>query len=984
MSSQPPGPTKDPDAARREELAKAALMADLGRARRNNLALEGTKKHVDFEQIEKTKRVHQVGSDEWHEAQKAAAPISAWKSLAAAVDSDDDEDLESDMGYGQSHRAALIESQANRGRGRGRGGSFASTRKAQETRNRANTTGATDSANDALFSPGPSTTPMWQTPAQPQKQPATSTSGTELANEGTGHRRRHKHKRRGSTFQSASSSQGTQQGESHLATLGQQKAPAGGRKSGHARKTSLGKKPQHPAAAQTPGRGKEPQTPGNEKKPQTPGHEKKPQTPASGKQQQQQSLPKQPQYQPLTPMNTARPSADAYPKLANPKDFLAAAGSFHKKDSPGSTTTASMTAASPSVDLQSGNIVPRPRVCLPPSPFTRELGSATKGSNTADLMGINISGPSSSAGPSKMKDNTASLFELANAPGFTYQSVNTEKRAETPSPARSAVYHEARTHQTDASSEDESSPVVGHARTGQGKSPIIGPVNDSPGHRGRSMKKKMSTADLLGLYGESSPDSSDMWEKRMTMKMFGISDESDLDALNDALNEAFAVESAAAMDKMAAASISADQGSASEDHGNVAASTESILDREEPALEWNPTEKTTSTQYDPTSTWAGLLTDWFNNRATGKTGESATEGEMAGGDGKRTGESSATMTEGGASQGEDDGQEELAASQRAKTTTGTSGGANQSLGSRSSLTHHHPRQLTSLRRAYQAPTNISSKLDELASFFRDAQPGRFPGLASVEEHPHLKLPAALSIPLDESMHAHQQRMMTAYRASLMKPAPEGVKSESDNLFAESRSSARFKPTPMRFPSPAPPRSTRAYEYFGDDDFLDSGSGGDTMSTKAGSVTSFETFDQKSFDTTKSGSTGLTSKVRSTTTTTDNGNNDKAEYGSTKERDVNKKYGSQESGFEQLWEATWNPSRGGRMLEQQSANQGNRMIGGGGIDQTKKSIPTTTENKKPTTTEEKKDSHDKEEGAKESMDPMKAISKGGLSSSRWAH
>ncbi len=155
------------------------------------------------------------------------------------------------MGYGQSHRAALIESRASAGsyRGRGgRGGSYFSTRKAQESRNRAFTpeyvliafvgNGITDPwcdrpAVDTGFyaRSGPSQGRAQQAQAwpvsndarvttsiQPQGQPSTPTKGPNPAVENTGSRRSKKNKRR-LGLQAVAEGQAPQHGESQASVI---------------------------------------------------------------------------------------------------------------------------------------------------------------------------------------------------------------------------------------------------------------------------------------------------------------------------------------------------------------------------------------------------------------------------------------------------------------------------------------------------------------------------------------------------------------------------------------------------------------------------------------------------------------------------------------------------------------------------------------------------------------------------------------------
>ncbi|KAI9843893.1 MAG: hypothetical protein M1837_006046 [Sclerophora amabilis] len=102
-----------------------AMINDLGQKRRDNLPLQGKKQHVDLAALEQNRRARQRGSAEARLTSGKEELTSRWKTDLVDPE-DEDEHLETDMGFGQSHRKRMVaemQSQpplSNVGRGLGR------------------------------------------------------------------------------------------------------------------------------------------------------------------------------------------------------------------------------------------------------------------------------------------------------------------------------------------------------------------------------------------------------------------------------------------------------------------------------------------------------------------------------------------------------------------------------------------------------------------------------------------------------------------------------------------------------------------------------------------------------------------------------------------------------------------------------------------------------------------------------------------------
>ncbi|KAI9796387.1 MAG: hypothetical protein M1835_004240 [Candelina submexicana] len=135
-------PTVDPLERARQERIEAAMMADLGLARREQISTEEERrKGKSREKAQVTRLSDQVGTKEYRLARLNKTGIDGWKTAYLDMDRDEEAEMLEDLGQGQSHRAALAESlklsgrqepsfsgRGGRARGGGRGGGVVGTR----------------------------------------------------------------------------------------------------------------------------------------------------------------------------------------------------------------------------------------------------------------------------------------------------------------------------------------------------------------------------------------------------------------------------------------------------------------------------------------------------------------------------------------------------------------------------------------------------------------------------------------------------------------------------------------------------------------------------------------------------------------------------------------------------------------------------------------------------------------------------------------
>ncbi|KAI9754254.1 MAG: hypothetical protein M4579_004785 [Chaenotheca gracillima] len=122
---------------------EAAMLNDLGQSRRDNLPLQGRKQHLDLSAIDKGRRINQRGTAESRLDPDQKKLASRWKTDVVDGDDEASAQLETDMGFGQSHRLKMVadlkirpgDQFAGRGRGQppslrgvGRGGGVMGSR----------------------------------------------------------------------------------------------------------------------------------------------------------------------------------------------------------------------------------------------------------------------------------------------------------------------------------------------------------------------------------------------------------------------------------------------------------------------------------------------------------------------------------------------------------------------------------------------------------------------------------------------------------------------------------------------------------------------------------------------------------------------------------------------------------------------------------------------------------------------------------------
>ncbi len=600
---------------------------------------------------------------------------------------------------------------------------------------------------------------------------------------------------------------------------------------------------------------------------------------------------------------------------------------------------------------------------VPENPFTLDPSSPTKSVKTADVPGTHVT--SSATTQPKANKVTVDLFELANAPpGAAVQPEITSAFAAeptTPSLTRTGA-HQKTEQSKNPSSGYASTPETSLPQIGSGSSLIKDPAHSS-GRRGRksgrhgSGKKtgnSTSYIDMLGLYGDPPPDTPDVLQKRRTMQMFGITDETDLDALNEALPstpDLLIGNVPATTPTSGSGETESDEEKKSKDGSQP---MESILDRDEPPFVWDPSSLQ-SLSIGTATQWANLLADWpkAGGTSSGQAEKSATKtGNALTGQGEES-----VAKPGDASNGKAGG-----FTKKPTTTTAPGSGygaTNTNLGSRSSSAQN---KLTSDAEA-QKTTNKLSNIEELIAFFRDAQPGRYPPFVSIDKYPHLKLPPALSIPLDKSAHAPGQQtwkrrsaVKPDTRITTTKPAVADPFQRTDDVATRDD----FRPTPMSFTPPEPRSLSRASGYFSDEHLSESS--GDGTSTAIGSASSWAEFARH--PTGMLGSAlgrNMLNKIRQQTGTAMN-NND----GKDKKENV--------ASGQQREQSSENRNPLGAARGHQSEGLATAIAGGSLGPQHVHGNGTIGGNTFSALTGQ---------GTKQD-DPFKAISKGGLGSSRWAH